>query len=179
MKPLCISRETWSAGRFCHVIKITVWRLGVGSKHVSEAFPNFGPLLFYFIFNPSLRRCLCRALGAGQAAGSQDPLPGVARRKGCSPGVSGQGQRVPHPGRGGHSRRRGSGFEQPPPVCLSTSEVRDPTHTLQSPSTYRARHTLAAATHRAHRAPGGSAQCSGAAGRGLAVTAVLHLHLVL
>lgn len=68
---------------------------------------------------------------------------------------------------GGVGTARGGvlGCEQPPPVGLSTSEVRDPTHTLQSPSTSRARHTLAAATHHAPRAPAGSAQCSGAAGR--------------
>lgn len=127
---------------------------GLENRHwvqlVSEPFPSFVRFLFDS-FNPPVRRCLCRALGAGQAAGSQDPLLGAAREPaGWTPTLGGVGT----------ASEGVLGCEQPPSVGLSTSEVRGPTHTLLIPSTYRVRQRLAATTHGARRAPRDSAQCS-------------------
>lgn len=65
-----------------------------GPNGLTEACPAFCNFLFCFIFNLSMRCCLPRELGAGQAAGGQvspakNPLPQAARRQGRYPGAVG------------------------------------------------------------------------------------------
>lgn len=115
--------------RFCRVIKITVWRIGVGSNSLAEPFPEFGHFLFYcFIFNPSTRCCLCRDLGAGQATAGQvipaeTPSPGLPGLRAGTREPAGQTPAV------GGSGTAGEGswvVSCRPPPCPSTSEARDP-----------------------------------------------------
>lgn len=143
-----------------------------GPNGLTEACPAFCNFLFCFIFNLSMRCCLPRELGAGQAAGGQvspakNPLPQAARCQGRYPGAVGTVG----------TACEGAGVGAAVPALLVHLRGQGPSHASRAPPRART-DTDWPHPRRAHRASMGSAQegrgCStwwGGGGEGLGVTA--------